>query len=148
MNLLIYLVLCLYLLPGSVLAQTVTTTVVITRDPLKVELAQYALVLGFSMLGGFVAYMRKVAKGEIAKGSLSALIGELATSAFSGMLAFYACEYMNFDRFLTACVAGLAGHAGGTGIAWLEKVMQKRAERMLGVTLTAPAPLGAPESKD
>jgi len=138
---LIQLALCLYLLPATVLAQTTAMVTTTVRDPLNYPLRQYGFILFMSLLGGAVAYYGKVRKGELPRGSLSSLVGELATSAFAGLLAFYVCEWFNLDKIISGCAAGLAGHAGGSGITWAESVARRRAERLLGVG-TSPVPLG------
>lgn len=126
MRVLVQLALCLHLLlPAVAYADNAL------KDPLNYPLRQYALILGLAMLGGFVSWYAKVRKGQITAWSVGSLIGEMTTSAFAGLLAFYACEYMNFAPLLTAAVAGVAGHMGTRGITWAETVLQQRFERKI-----------------
>lgn len=141
MRALLSLALALALVPTSVLAQQV-------RDPLAYPLRQYGLILGVSLLGGVAGWYRKLQQGLVPEPSLLAFIGELATSAFSGLIAFWLCEAAGSSSLVAAASAGLAGHAGGRGVAWLEKVARKKAERVLGVVITAPAPLAPANEED
>lgn len=124
----------LYMLPASVLAQTVTTTVTTVKDPLNYPLSQYIFILTVSVVGGFVNYFRRVRNGDIPTLGISGLIGELATSAFAGVLTFWGCEFFNAPPLVTAALAGLAGHMGGSAIVWAEDVTKCRVERMLGLS--------------
>jgi hypothetical protein len=129
-NLLIQLFLCLHLLaPTAAFAQTTV------KDPLNYPIKQYGFILAVALLGGLVSWYAKVRKGDTTAANLGGLIGELATSAFAGLLAFWGCEYYNLPPLLTAALAGLAGHAGGSGIAWLEALAKRRAEKALDVTV-------------
>lgn len=145
-SVLIYLAVFLYLLPGHVLAQMTTTTVTTIRDPLNYPLKQYAFILGISLVGGLVNFYRRVRSGDLQTPGVSALIGELATSAFAGLLCFWICEYFALAPLLTAACAGLAGHAGGNGIVWAETVSRRWIEKRWGAT--GPTPLGPPEARE
>lgn len=103
------------------------------KDPLNYSLRQYGFILAIAMLGGFVGWWSKVRKGELQYTSIMALIGELTTSAFAGLIVFWGCEYFSLSPVLTACLAGLAGHAGGRGVAWLEDTARRKAEASMGL---------------
>lgn len=112
------------------------------KDPLSYPLKWYGLVLGVSVFGGFVAWFRRVKRGELLNVHIRELIGELATSAFAGLLTFWVCESMGVPLIVTAPMAGVAGHMGGRAIDMLETHLLKRA----GFTadrrgVTRPAPL-------
>lgn len=134
---LVQLALCLYLLaPLPALAQTAT----VIKDPLSYPLSQYGLIIGISTVGGIVNWYARLRKGDLQTGGVSGFIGELTTSAFAGVLTFWLCEYFSLSPLLGAAAAGLAGHAGGRGIIWMEAISRRRIERLAGVT--SPAPLG------
>ena len=101
------------------------------KDPLNYPLRQYAFILGISMLGGLVNWYARVRKGD-SPPSIMALIGELCTSAFAGLLSFWLCAYFEVPLTLTAAIAGMVGHMGGRAIAWAEEKLTQRAERLLG----------------
>jgi len=103
------------------------------KDPLNYPLKQYLFILCLSLLGGLVGWYSKVRKGQLAATNLMALIGELATSALSGLLAFYLCEYLNLAPVLTAAVVGVAGHMGTRAINWAEETLKRRADRLVGL---------------
>lgn len=127
MNYLVSMILCLYLaLPLQ--AQAVE---IVVKDPLNYSLKQYLFILLISLLGGFVGWYGKVRKGELRASNLSALIGEMSTSALSGLLAFWICEYLDFQPVLTAAVVGIAGHMGTRGITLAEEALKRRADRIV-----------------
>jgi hypothetical protein len=108
------------------------------KSPLAYSLREYAVILGVALLGGAAGWARRVKKGK-AEASIAALVGELMISAFAGLIAFWVCESFELSPLLTAAAAGMAGHAGGTGIAWLESLAKRHVEKRFGAT--SPAPL-------
>lgn len=110
------------------------------KSPLSYSLREYGVILCIALLGGFSRWYMAVRRGETNMLSFSALIGELAVSAFAGLLTFWICESFNVSPLITAAAAGLAGHAGGNGIMYLERFGKRYAEKKFGVT--GPAPLG------
>ena len=134
-NLICALVISLYL-SGPVAAQEV-----IPKSPLAYSLREYGLILAIAMLGGFVRWYNSVRRGESAAYDLRILVGELGTSAFIGILTFWACEAMGVQPLVTAALAGMAGHAGVTGLLWAERVLKKFFENKYGVPSTDRAPL-------
>lgn len=96
------------------------------RDPLSYSLRQYALMLGIALLGGIVSWYAKVRRGEVRAWSILQLVGELATSAFAGLMAFWICEQLASPPLLTASLVGIAGHMGTRAIAALETFAQRR----------------------
>jgi hypothetical protein len=121
MRIAILFMLCMQmLLPAIAYAQATL------KDPLNYPLRQYGFMLGTALLGGLVSWYAKVRKGEIAAWSINQLIGELATSAFAGLLAFWLCESMSLAPLVTASLVGIAGHMGTRAIQGLENFAQKR----------------------
>lgn len=102
------------------------------KDPLAYPLKQYLFILALSLLGGLAGWYNKVRKGQLAATNLMALIGELCTSALSGLLAFYLCEYMNLAPVLTAAAVGVAGHMGTRGINWIEDHLKRKVDSSAG----------------
>jgi hypothetical protein len=73
-----------------------------------------------------VSWYGKVRAGELPPWSIHSLVGELATSALAGLLAFWLCEWAGFAPLLTASLAGIAGHMGAKAITVLEQWATKR----------------------
>ena len=111
-------------------------------SPLSYSLREYGLILAIAMLGGFVRWYNAVRRGESAAYDLRTLVGELFTSAFLGILTFWACEAFNVQPLVTAAMAGMAGHAGVSGLLWAERVLKRLFERKYGVADSERAPLG------
>lgn len=112
--------------------------VIIVRDPMAYSLKQYAFILALALVGGVVSWWGKVRKGELRRGDLAALVGEMTTSALAGLLTFYVCEYLRLDPLLTPAIVGIAGHMGTRGIQALERIVERRAKRLFGETDRAP----------
>jgi hypothetical protein len=100
--------------------------------PLDVPVRQYGLVLALALLGGLVSFYAKVKAGTVQANSLFVLIGELVTSAFAGLLAFYGCAEFGVSPFWTAIIVGVAGHMGAKVIALAEMWGQAAAQRKFG----------------
>jgi len=123
MRFLVEILLCLHLLalPVGAWAQAV-----VPKDPLSYPLRVYGFMLAVAILGGFVSWYAKVRRNEIPAGSVFHLIGEVTTSAFAGMLTFFACEYANLPQILTAALVGVSGHMGAKLISLAEEAAKRR----------------------
>jgi hypothetical protein len=97
-------------------------------DPLEVPVRQYGFVLFIALLGGIVSFYGKVRAGQVQAFSLLQLIGEMATSAFAGLLAFWVCTYAGTPPLITAALVGIAGHMGTRAIALFEEWAQRKAK--------------------
>ena len=96
------------------------------RDPLEIPLKQYAVVLAVAVLGGLVSFYAKVKSGSVAAFNVMHLIGELATSAFAGLLAFWISESVGAPQLVTICLVGVAGHMGARAIGIFEEWAARR----------------------
>ena len=131
----ITLILCLHLLtPTVVWAQDAV------KSPLNYSLKVYVAILAVALFGGLASWYGKVRRGEMLMWNISALVGELCISAFAGLMAFFLCEYMSLNTWLSAAVVGMSGHAGTKGINWLESLGQRFAEKKLGIEPPKDAP--------
>lgn len=92
-----------------------------TRNPLDVPLREYLLVVGMSVMGGLVRWLNRVMRGQVGRGDGLAFVGELATSGFVGVLAFFACEWAGAPLMVSAASAGAAGHMGTRAIVLFER---------------------------
>jgi hypothetical protein len=129
---LVQVILCLHLL-GPVLAWAQDTA---PRDPLSYPLRTYGLMLLMAIFGGFVSWYGKVVRKELPVASLFHLIGELATSAFAGMMMFFLCEWAGSPTLLTVALVSMSGHMGAKLLGWgeekLKKFFEKKAEVLNG----------------
>lgn len=108
------------------------------KDPLEYPIKHWIFILLMAMLGGFASWYNKVKKGEMAASNLFALMGEFMVSALAGLLAFLVCDYLNVPIGITGAAAGLAGHAGARALAVGEVLLQRFAEKRLGIEPTKP----------
>jgi hypothetical protein len=111
---------------AAALAISATAAEATPKDPLEYPLKVYGLVLGTALAGGIVSWSAKVKAGTVPPWSLSELIGELCTSAFSGLLCFWFCQWAGLSMILTAPLAGVAGHMGTRAIRFFEAEAERR----------------------
>jgi hypothetical protein len=96
------------------------------KDPAAYDLLTYAWVFVLSVLGGVVAFLQKLRDGNARVFNLVEFIGELCTSAFTGVVTFYLCEAAQFPPVLTAALVGISGHMGSRGLFLIEKHLTNR----------------------
>ncbi len=96
------------------------------KDPTSFGWITYLWVIGLSALGGFVSFTRKMKNGSARVWNVVELIGELATSAFAGILTFWLCSAADIQPLLTAAFVGIAGHAGSRALFAFERWAQSR----------------------
>lgn len=130
MKYMIQLILCLHLL-GPAISWSQSN---VSRDPLNYPVRTYGLMLGLAIFGGLVSFYSKARRGDVEALSLMHLVGEIATSAFAGLLVFYLCEYLKIDQMLTAPLVGISGHMGAKVITLIEDEAKRRASSKLGGT--------------
>jgi hypothetical protein len=108
------------------------------RDPLDISVRQYGFMLAVALLGGLVSWIAKVRAGQAAAWNVMQLIGELATSAFAGLMCFWLCEAAGTPALVTVSMVGIAGHMGTRAIGMFEAWAAKR----WGVPLPSDQPQG------
>lgn len=96
------------------------------------ELGPVALV---ALLGGLVAFYRKVREGAARPFNFTEFLGEMLTSAVAGVLAYWACNGLEVNPWLTAAIVGIAGHAGSRALFIVEKAAQSKYEQLIGTKI-------------
>lgn len=96
------------------------------KDPTTYDLITYAWVIGLSMVGGTVSFMRKVREGHTRAFNVFELIGEIVTAGFAGVLTFWLCEAGGINPLVTAALVGITGHMGSRAIFLLERVAESK----------------------
>lgn len=120
-RLIITLIICLHLLaPLAAQAQDAL------KAPFNYSLRDYGFILAIAILGGLVSWFAKVRRKEVPAWGVHQLIGELATSAFAGLLAFWICEWANFPQLLTLSLVGISGHMGTLAIQNFERFAARK----------------------
>ena len=76
------------------------------KDPGSYSIFTYAWVIGLAAWGGVVNYLRMLRSGDRRKFSLIALLGEMATSGFTGVLTFWLLESWGVDQLMSAALIG------------------------------------------
>lgn len=83
----------------------------------------------FAMWGGLCHYIGGVRAGKRPL-SLFELAGDLAYSAFAGILTAAVCEHFQIGEWLTFASVGMAGHMGSRTIFLLEQAIKRRIKKM------------------
>ena len=96
------------------------------KDPTSYSILTYAWVSGLAMLGGFVSYMRKIEKRHPVSFSFLEFAGEIAASAFAGVITFWLCEHAEISGLVTAALVGVAGHAGSRALYIIENAVKSK----------------------
>lgn len=96
------------------------------KDPTSYSIITYGWVIGLSMIGGLISFMRKIKDGSVRVFNVTELIGEIVTAGFSGVLTFWLCEASAIDPLVSAAMVGIAGHMGSRAILQLEAWLQNR----------------------
>ena len=96
-------------------------------EPLTWEsLTKLGPVILVALLGGAVAFYRKVKEGAARAFNFTEFIGEMLTSALAGVLFYWFCQYAEMNPWLTAAIVGIAGHMGSRGMFLLEKWVESK----------------------
>ena len=96
------------------------------KDPMNLGWVTYLWVFLLSGLGGIVAFWQKLRDGYVRVFNVVEFIGELCTSAFTGIVTYYLCEAAHFSAFLTAALVGISGHMGNLLLFLFEKYLSDR----------------------
>ena len=93
----------------------------------------YSWVLLLSAWGGVAGYIGKIKRGNV-RFSFAELIGEVCISGFVGIVTYLLCQSAQIDELLTAAMVAIAGHMGSRAILMLEKLLQNKVQKWLGMT--------------
>lgn len=96
------------------------------KDPTSYSLLTYLWVFGLSSLGGVVSFLNKLKKGHARAFNIAEFMGEIATSAFAGVITFWLCENSGISPLVTAALVGVSGHMGSRAILLFEEWLAKK----------------------
>lgn len=95
-------------------------------DQFDFDLRRYGFMLAVALLGGVASWVAKVRRGEAAPWNVMHLIGELATSAFAGLLCFWICQASGMSLSWTVPLVAISGHMGIRAIAVFEQWAERK----------------------
>ena len=104
----------------------ITTAADASKDPTTYGLLTYAWVFWLSSWGGFVSFMRKRRLGAARPFNIAEFVGEIATSAFAGVVTFYLAESAGVSQLWGAAMVAISGHMGGHAIFLIERWMERK----------------------
>uniref|UniRef100_UPI00197BC870 phage holin family protein n=1 Tax=Pleionea sediminis TaxID=2569479 RepID=UPI00197BC870 len=102
------------------------------KDPnLWSAMQDYAYLIAFAIFGGVTKFWRtRIFKEETLQLRSLKLwlefVVEIATSAFVGVIAFYACQASGVSELWMACIVGIAGHEGARAIQFIYKLLERK----------------------
>jgi len=96
------------------------------KDPTSYSLITYGWVTLLAAWGGVVSFLSKVKAGAARPFNLVEFVGEVSTSAFSGLLTFWGCEAAGFEPLWTAVLVGISGHMGARALYEIELLVHRK----------------------
>lgn len=84
------------------------------------EFITWAWMIGISLLGGFVSFMRKVRTDHVRAWNFTEFIGEIVTAGLSGLITANLCQWLNYPLPLTYALTGIGAHMGSRALFKLE----------------------------
>lgn len=90
-----------------------------------------------ALLGGAVAFISKVRAGDARRFNFVEFVGDMVTSAVSGLFFYWLCRGFEINEWVTAAVVGMAGHAGSRALFMLEKWVEAK---LANIDLKGPKP--------
>ena len=105
---------------------TISKAVSVGKDPTTYAWLTYLWVFGLSSWGGFVSFMRKRRQGQARPFNVAEFVGEIATSAFAGVLTFYLAESAGAPQLLPAAMVAISGPMGGRAVFLMETWMERK----------------------
>ena len=100
------------------------------NTPESYSLSTYCWVLATAIAGGLTSVF-----GRIRRMTALKICGELVVSAFSGVITFWLCEYLEINQLASAALVGIVGHMGSRGMETLERIGMKFFQGKLHVTI-------------
>ena len=104
-----------------------------SHDPFDLPLNRYLLFALIGLFGGLVARLQYWAGGEVPhcwRCALFRLLVDMMTSGFCGVLTFWLATEFELSGVLTAVLAGISGHMGSRSLFLIERILQKRLQRL------------------
>lgn len=100
------------------------------KDPATYSNVTYYWVLFLSMWGGVVRIVREIKFGGKSWKEIAFIVcAELATSGFTGLMAFYSCQAAGVSEKLAPFFIGMAGYMGGRALSIMEEIYKGKSRR-------------------
>ena len=106
----------------------------IDKDPVDYPWLTYLFVIAFSCWGGIVTLIQRYRLYKERRFSIIEVIGELAISAFAGMLVYYFCTWLGLEGNLRSGLVGVAGHMGSRVIFMIEQAVKAKFKGVAGIS--------------
>jgi hypothetical protein len=100
-----------------------------TPSPVVTDLATlltWLWVVGLSLLGGFVSFLRKMKAGHARAWNFTELVGELTAAGLTGIITYNLCAWLSYPPQLTAALVGISSHMGSRALFRLEKLFDAK----------------------
>lgn len=90
------------------------------------EFITWAWMIGISLLGGFVSFVRKVRASHVRAWNFTEFIGEIVTAALAGIITANLCQWLNYPPPLTYALTGIGAHMGSRALFKLEGLFDSK----------------------
>lgn len=107
------------------------------KDPTTYSYITYLWVLGLACWGGTVNFIAKIKSGNARPFNITEFLGEILTSAFSGIITFYLCELSDTPPLMSAVFVAVSGHMGTRLIFKFEQYLENKFKKLYGETSDA-----------
>lgn len=90
------------------------------------EFITWAWMIGISLLGGFVSFVRKVRASNVRVWNFTEFIGEIVTAALAGIITANLCQWLGYPAPLTYALTGIGAHMGSRALFKLEALFDAK----------------------
>lgn len=90
------------------------------------EFVTWAWMIGISLLGGFVSFVRKVRSNHARAWNFTEFVGEIFTAALAGIITANLCQWLGYPPSLTYALTGIGAHMGSRALFKLEALFDTK----------------------
>lgn len=91
-----------------------------------VDWIMWIWVVALSSVGGFLSFRQKLLTGAARPFNFTELLGEIAGSAFVGVITFLLCRATGLNDFWSAALCGITGHMGTRAMMVFERILERK----------------------
>lgn len=90
------------------------------------EFLTWVWMIGLSLLGGFVSFVRKVRASHVRAWNFTEFVGEIVTAALAGIITANLCQWLGYPAPLTYALTGIGAHMGSRALFKLEALFDAK----------------------
>lgn len=101
-----------------------------TKDPTTWAMSTWMLALGMALGGGMISWYSKLKQGHTRVFNIIELIGEIFTSALTGLGVFMALDAIDQPIGMCAAASGISGHMATRLLFAIEKAIESKINKL------------------